>query len=566
MRPKRQSIRRSLALGGGALAAAMLALLALLVAPGSASTSVAAPTNTVPPSIAGPTAVGGVLTASTGTWSGDTPIAFRFQWRACDGNGADCAEAAGATGQTYAIPAGAVGRTLRVAVTGSNSAGAGTALSAPTAAIEAATAPVNTAPPSISGTARQGETLTTSNGSWTGSPPPAFRYGWLRCNSEGNSCVAIASQSARTYGLSAADVGATIRSIVTASNAAGEATAGSSPTAVVSAAGDAPHPTSQPDITGTLAVGQTLTAGTGKAWTGSTPITYSFSWQRCDSRGHCSTIASATKQTYVPTNADIGFRLRAIVTGTNAYGSGSVTTNLTAGPIVASGPKPALRAAPTLTGSTEVGSTLTTTTGTWSPTALHFAYGWLRCDARGNACAPIPGAAATSYTLTSADAAHTIRSQVMATAATGSASATSAASAIVGSLPAGVVRLPAGGYSIPVEDVSLPQRLIISGVSFSPRRLTSRAPFSARFRVTDTRGYAVRGALVYLIALPYGLVRSAPEVSTDMNGEATMTLQPTSNLRLRSSAIVMFVRARKESGSLLGGVSTRRLVQIRVGR
>ena len=42
-------------------------------------------------------------------------------------------------------------------------------------------------------------------------------------------------------------------------------------------------------------------------------------------------------------------------------------------------------------------------------------------------------------------------------------------------------------------------------------------------------------------------------------------MQPTYRLPLKRSAVVMFVRARKPGGSLLAGVSTRRLVQVLTG-
>ena len=64
------------------------------------------------------------------------------------------------------------------------------------------------------------------------------------------------------------------------------------------------------------------------------------------------------------------------------------------------------------------------------------------------------------------------------------------------------------------------------------------------FRGHDTRGYVVRDALVYLIGLPYGWLRRAPETRTDGEGWATIQLQPTANLPLRRGALVMLVRVR----------------------
>jgi lysophospholipase L1-like esterase len=97
--------------------------------------------------------------------------------------------------------------------------------------------PSNTAPPVVSGTPTQGQTLTTTTGSWTNSPT-SFAYQWQRCDSAGASCAAIAGSTSSSYVLQAADVNSTIRSEVTASNAGGSSSpASSSPTAVVTGSG-----------------------------------------------------------------------------------------------------------------------------------------------------------------------------------------------------------------------------------------------------------------------------------------------------------------------------------------
>ena len=136
---------------------------------------------------------------------------------------------------------------------------------------------------------------------------------------------------------------------------------------------------------------------------------------------------------------------------------------------------------------------------------------------------------------------------------------------VSGSLPGGAVKLPNGQISLPVEQISLPVQLVISAVQFVPGRLTSRNPFVARFRVSDSRGNVVRGALVYAIGLPYGWVRPAPETTSATDGWATIQFSPTPTMPLRRSALVFFVRARKPGESLLTGVATRRLVQLGIG-
>jgi len=62
----------------------------------------------------------------------------------------------------------------------------------------------------------------------------SYSYQWQRCNSSGASCAAIAGASAVSYLLGLQDVGSTMRVSVTASNAAGSATASSAATDAVS--------------------------------------------------------------------------------------------------------------------------------------------------------------------------------------------------------------------------------------------------------------------------------------------------------------------------------------------
>lgn len=98
-------------------------------------------------------------------------------------------------------------------------------------------APSNTALPTISGTPQQGDTLTVSNGSWSGDTPMSFAYQWQDCNSSGASCANISGATSSSYRLQASDVGSTIRSVVTATNAGGSTSASSRVTSVVASGG-----------------------------------------------------------------------------------------------------------------------------------------------------------------------------------------------------------------------------------------------------------------------------------------------------------------------------------------
>lgn len=75
---------------------------------------------------------------------------------------------------------------------------------------------VNVTAPVITGTPDQGQTLFTSDGTWTSDDPLTFAYQWLRCDAAGANCVDILGATSPSYLLRSADVGSRIRSEVTA--------------------------------------------------------------------------------------------------------------------------------------------------------------------------------------------------------------------------------------------------------------------------------------------------------------------------------------------------------------
>ena len=296
--------------------------------------STGAPTNTSLPTISGTAAVASTLTAFVGTWTGTTPITYTYQWKRCNTAGASCTTITGATSTSYTVTTADAGSTLRVAVTASNSAGTGTPVDSAATAVVAAGALTNTSRPFVSGTPAVGQTLVASEGTWTGTAPITYAYQWQRCNTAGTGCVNIAGATAKQYTLTATDSGSRIAVVVTATNPSGSATATSTPTATVTTG--SPNPATRPansappTISGRPVRGQKLTVANG-TWTGTTPITYAYQWQACDAKGaNCTPIGRGTASTYTLTAAEVGKRVRVVVTAQNSAGSTAATSQPTA--------------------------------------------------------------------------------------------------------------------------------------------------------------------------------------------------------------------------------------------
>jgi Concanavalin A-like lectin/glucanases superfamily len=123
-----------------------------------------------------------------------------------------------------------------VVVTAGNGVGSANATSAATTVVQpASTAPANSSPPTITGTAQEGQLLNANPGTWNGTQPITFAYQWQRCGTTGTGCAPIGGTTSASYPVTSADVGSTLRVTVTATNAAGSASAGSNATAVVQA-------------------------------------------------------------------------------------------------------------------------------------------------------------------------------------------------------------------------------------------------------------------------------------------------------------------------------------------
>lgn len=349
-----------------------------------------APANTTPPSITGTPEAGKVLTVTAGTWVGVPTPTLAYQWKA------DGADIPGATASTLLLSDNEIGKTITVTVTATNSEGSASATSSGVGPVAGAgnEAPANIAPPTISGVAAVGQTLTASPGSWSGVPTPTYAYQWKRNG------VAISGATNPTYVVQEADFGYVLTVEVTATNSEGSAVATSSGTqAVVSAA---PLNTVPPSISGTPAEGETLTCNPG-TWVGNPSPTFSYQWKV----GGAIPADGGVGPTYIVRWHDYQEMITCEVTATNAHGSKTVAT-APVGP--ADGMAPQNYIAPTISGTPNVGNTLTCNRGSWFGTPdPTYAYQWRRDGVN------ISGATNQNYTVQSADAGKQLTCRIVAT-------------------------------------------------------------------------------------------------------------------------------------------------------
>ena len=173
----------------------------------------------------------------------------------------------------------------------------------------------------------------------------------------------IASANSSTYTLGAADLGTTLKVKVTFDDDASHTEMlTSAATAAVSAAPNT-LATGAPTITGTAQVGQTLTASTtGIADAdGLTSVSYTYQWIRVATDNTETNISSATASTDTLVAADQGTTVKVRVTfDDDASHTEMLTSAATAA--VSAAPNTLATGAPTITGTAQVGQTLTAST------------------------------------------------------------------------------------------------------------------------------------------------------------------------------------------------------------
>lgn len=390
----------------------ILVLVLVLAAPAAAAPT-AGPVAKALPAVVGTARVDEQITGTNGTWTGSGTISYTYRWDRCDAAGNGCAQVAGATRLTYPLTPADVGKALGLVVTAKDASGSTVADAGLIGPIAPAAGLADIGRPFVSGTATVGATLNATAGIWT-KTPTAITYSWLRCNTAGRACVAIAGAAASMYVPATTDVGRTLVARVQGTVGTASQVVLSVPTAAVP--GGSPPPTTtvtspapatsastRPAITGTVKVGQRLTGTTAGA--------SAYQWYRCDATGaHCSSVHGAVKATYTVVAKDAGHTLALTVQvgGAPAYAS-------LVGPVAAASAL-ASTAQPALSGKAVQGQTLSVTPGAWTSSAASVSYAWQRCNANGRICTPIAGAAAATYVPVAADVGHAVVALVTATA------------------------------------------------------------------------------------------------------------------------------------------------------
>ena len=398
----------------------------------AAMAAVAARPNSPPtglPTISGTVQVGETLTADTSGIAdedGLDNVSYSYQWIA------GAADIDGATGSTYALVPVDVGKAIKVKVSFTDDAKNQEALtSAATAAVAAADNRAPTGLPTIRGTVQLDETLTADTSviaDEDGLDDVTYSYQWIA----GGSDIDGATGSSHT--LTTSQQGQTIQVRVSFTDDRNNAEALTSGATGAVAAAVNRAATGLPTIGGTAQVGETLTASTSGIadQDGLDNASFSYQWLADDSA-----IPDATGSTYTLVAADQGKTIKVRVSFTdNADNEETLTSAATAA--VAARPNSLATGAPTISGTAQVGETLTAdTSGIADGDGLDnvsYSYQWIRSD--GSNDTDIEGEKSSTYTLVPADQGKTIKVKVSFTDdANNVETLTSAATAAVAAAP-----------------------------------------------------------------------------------------------------------------------------------
>jgi hypothetical protein len=335
---------------------------------------------TAKPTISGTARVGQALKASHGSWS-PSGLTYSYSWQV------DGEEVSTAT--SYVPTVADIGKLISVEV-GATKPGYVAASTRFASAQTVKHGYLKKGKVTVAGNRNVGETLTAMPGTWA-PVDTAFTYQWLR------SGKAIVGETNNTYNLTVADYGKKIDVKVT-----GSATAYSTASVTTHTSTTTKHPlldvASTPVIVGDPTYKQVLTVDVGD-WQPA-PVTLTYQW-----RINGKAVYKATKPTFTVPSSAVGKAITVTVKGSHT-GYSSVYRTSEPTELVASIPF-AVEGVVTVTGTHAVGKKLTAHRGTWSPSAS-YSYRWYRDDVS------ISGATASTYTVTSKSAGHTLTVKVTA--------------------------------------------------------------------------------------------------------------------------------------------------------
>ena len=225
----------------------------------------------------------------------------------------------------------------------------------PASAVILPNPPLNTVAPTLTGTAKDGQPLGLTAGTWSGPGTIAYSYQWQISSDGGATWTDIAGETATTYTPPAGSTGKQLRVLETATNADGSGQTASAASAAILA--DLPVNTIAPALTPGIAQDGQPLGSDGGAWIGSGPITYTYQWQLTADGGTTWTdIPGATGTTYTPPLGSAGNQARVLVTATNPDGTNQAPSPASA--VILPNP-PLNTVAPSMTGTAQEGQTLT---------------------------------------------------------------------------------------------------------------------------------------------------------------------------------------------------------------
>ncbi len=263
---------------------------------------------------------------------------------------------------------------------------------------------------------KMGETITTTNGGWSGTPTIEFEYQWQDCTV---TCTDI--DDATTNSLVVPKQGGKYRVSVIAKNDfptgsfvhAESATTNAAGAKPGSLPGDTQQSTAsievQNDPDGFPQPGEKLHA---KNWlfNPTASLGTTFQWYRCVSAADCKAIAGATAVDYILTDEDVTQRLCVTVTGKNGSGSTTLGCSGQTNEIFPKAPK--ATKATTMDGKAYIGDTLVSGVGQWEWAGTQFTRQWESCEADGSSCQTLSGEKSATYIVKAADLGRRLRVRI----------------------------------------------------------------------------------------------------------------------------------------------------------